>query len=92
MSKLLVSFSEHLESLWKKNLKAQLRKSFLKMSAAGNFKMLGPKLNWDPIVQEKKKKKNPCQISFQLEKFQNIIPSKEMPKEGSKGNVSSGSG
>ena len=63
MSKLLVSFSEHLESLWK-NLKAQLRKSFLKMSAAGNFKMLGPKLNGTPLSKKRKKKKTHAKSAF----------------------------
>ena len=72
--------------------KSPIAKVFSQDVSSWKLQNVGPQTEWDPIVQEKKKKKNPCQISFQLEKFQNIIPSKEMPKEGSKGNVSSGSG
>lgn len=74
MSKLLVSFSEHLESLWKKNLKAQLRKSFLKMSAAGNFKMLGPKLNGTPLSKKRKKKNKPMPNQLSTRKISKYHP------------------
>lgn len=51
------------------------------MAAAGNCKMKESWTEWDPIVQGK----NGCQICFDLEKFQDIIHSKEMTKEGSEG-------